>query len=84
MRYHIIGWIDGEKKNPPRFLVAANPVMEKKFSLFRSKPDVNFSIDKSTVCFVLPHTLEWFNVMSPPRKPLIFERVGKYGDKLSE
>lgn len=63
MKYHIIGWIDGEKKTPPRFLVAANPIKEKKFTLFKSKPDVNFNIDKNTVCFVLPHTLEWFDVI---------------------
>ncbi|KWW27368.1 MAG: Uncharacterized protein AUK63_2302 [bacterium P3] len=63
MKYHIVGWIDGEKKNPPRFLVAANPVKEKKFSLFRSKPEVNWEIDKNTVCFVLPYSMEWFNVI---------------------
>jgi len=63
MKYHIVGWIDGEKKKPPRFLVAANPVKEKKFSLFRSKPDVNFNIDENTVCFVLPYSMEWFNVI---------------------
>ena len=63
MKYHIIGWIDGEKKNPPRFLVVANPVKEKRFFLFRGKSKVNFNIDKNTVCFVLPHTLEWFDVI---------------------
>lgn len=63
MKYHIVGYINGEKKNPPRFLVAANPVKEKKFSFFNSKPKVNFDIDKNTVCFVLPYSLEWFDVI---------------------
>ncbi len=63
MKYHIVGYINGEKKNPPRFLVAANPVKEKRFSLFGNKPEVNWEIDKKTVCFVLPYSLEWFDVI---------------------
>ena len=63
MKYHIVGYIAGEKKNPPRFLVAANPIKEKKFFFFKSKPKVNFNIDKNTICFVLPYSMEWFDVI---------------------
>lgn len=63
MKYHIIGWIDGLEKKTSRILVAANPIKEKSSPFFRSKPEVNYDIDQSTVCFVLPYTQEWFDVI---------------------
>lgn len=55
-RFHIVGWIDGESKNPPRFLVAANQVNE-------NNRKVNYDIDKRTTCFLLPYSLKWFDVI---------------------
>lgn len=55
-KYHIIGWIDGEKKNPPRFLILANPISDES-----SENCVNYEVIANTVCFVVPYTLAWFN-----------------------
>lgn len=61
-KYHIIGWINGEDKKPPRFLVAANPIPYNVIS--KSVKDVDFKVDcKKTTCFLLPYSLEWFNVI---------------------
>lgn len=55
-KFHVVGWIDGESKNPPRFLVAANLVKE-------NIKEVNYDIDKNTTCFLLPYSLKWFDVI---------------------
>ena len=61
-KYHIIGWINGGKKNPPKFLVVANPVPYSTIS--KSVDDVNFEVNsKITVCFILPYSLEWFDIV---------------------
>lgn len=61
-KYHIVGWIDGEDKNPPRFLVAANPIPYS--TIIKGVEDVDFGINcKTTVCFLLPYSLDWFNVI---------------------
>lgn len=63
MKYHIIKCIDGEKKNPPQFIVAANPIKEKKFIFVKRKSKVNYDINEETIGFAIPHTLEWSNVI---------------------
>ena len=55
-KFHVVGWIDGESKNPPRFLVAANQVKE-------NSKDINYNIDKNTICFLLPYSLQWFDII---------------------
>ena len=61
-KYHIVGWIDGEDKNPPRFLVAANPIPYS--AKIKGVEDVNFDINsKTTVCFLLPYSLDWFEII---------------------
>ncbi len=61
-KYHIVGWIDGEDKNPPRFLIAANPIPYS--ANIKGVEDVDFEIScKTTVCFLLPYSLDWFKVI---------------------
>lgn len=63
MKYHVIGYIEAEKKNPPRILMLANPV-KTKMTLFGRKVILpTFDVQPDSVCFVGPHTLEWFDVI---------------------
>lgn len=64
MKYHVIGYIEAEKKNPPRILMLANPVKTKMTLFGRKVITPTFDIQPDSVCFVGPHSLEWFDVIN--------------------
>ncbi len=63
MKYHVIGYIVDEKRKPERILMLANPVKTKMTFTGRKVIVPTFDVQSDSVCFLGPHTLEWFNVI---------------------
>lgn len=63
MKYHVIGYIVDEKRNPARILMLANPVRTKMTLFGRKVITPTFDVQSDSVCFVGPHSLDWFNII---------------------